>query len=429
MNPFNKTYAGPKAFWLGLPKGHDKTTSLGRFMSHALAFSKCRFSAIAGAGDKDQAGFLIEAMQNEAHLNPWYSKHLTFKNYAVEGRHGSKLKIFSSDAGTAQGAAPDIMIVDEVTHWAKKDLFDFFISSKAKKPGAVLLIISNAGVLYSWQHEAMEKAKKWMALDGSWSVYSAPYPLATWMDPKERVRQKDMMTESEYFRLIENVWVDPTVEYDYIPRRILEECATLGRDRSLAYQSTGQPNQTYVASIDYGPKKDRTILVVGHKDADDVIIDKLDIMEGKHSPTGEVRIEAVERWIDDVRRSFNLSLLVVDPYQMLATIQKYEGSLPVERYEARGGVGNYRMAQAMRSTAMNRHLLWYDGCGDVTFQGKRHTLVDEIAELCTKALPTGYRAQHLPGRHDDRFVAIGQMVVHLTQQSLKKNLLWNDTYF
>src|SRR5262249_35055955 len=64
-------YRGPMSFWRTLPRGHDKTSSIGRLCCWLLAYAPRRLSLAAGAGDSDQAEILGEAMKAEAALNPW----------------------------------------------------------------------------------------------------------------------------------------------------------------------------------------------------------------------------------------------------------------------------------------------------------------------------------------------------------------------
>src|SRR4051812_7405525 len=55
-----RPYAGPRNFFFTLPRGHDKSSLIGRLCSWLLAFSRNPIRCIAGAADKEQAGLLAE---------------------------------------------------------------------------------------------------------------------------------------------------------------------------------------------------------------------------------------------------------------------------------------------------------------------------------------------------------------------------------
>jgi len=176
-------------------------------------------------------------------------------------------------------------------------------------------------------------------------------------------------------------------------------------------------------SIDYGPVRDRTVLAVMHRDPQTLIthLDRMDVLQG--SKGKRVPIEHIEQWIDHQRRCFNVAALVVDPYQLESTIQKYERLLPVERFEARGGKSNYEMAQALRHAVIHKQVSWPASAGVITDKnGTPHTLSDELAELIVRQFAYGYRIDHLPGLHDDRVVTLGMGLLCLIRRSPRRDL-------
>ncbi len=170
----------------------------------------------------------------------------------------------------------------------------------------------------------------------------------------------------------------------------------------------------YVASIDYAPVRDRTVMCVGHDDPDSgrIVLDRMDVLQG--SKTHRVPIQAVEAWVERVIKDFNKPLLVCDEYQMESTIQRFSGTTEVERFEARGGKSNYELATCLRGLIVNGKLAVPQGAGEVMLpDGRYEDLVDELAEVIVVPRSYGYRLDHLPDKHDDRVVACGQMCVHI----------------
>jgi hypothetical protein len=423
---YNPSYSGPRCFWFTLPRGHDKTSFIGRFASWALCFNRKSISGIAAARDRDQANFILDYMRAEARLNPWIDQRLSFHNYQVRGQNESKLQIVSADAQSAFGNKSDFVIFDELTHWEKRDLFDSLFSGKEKRPQSVYIVITNAGLLRSWQHELIEHAKK----NPDWFVYESPGPIAGWLSQEKIAQDAALLPKGLADRVLYNRWLDPSEGCGYITRAEAEACQRLGRELNLHYRHKAIPGASgqYVAAIDYAPVRDRTVATVGHKDPSGVVVvDKMDVFQG--SRENRVQIETLEEWMRDVNEAFRRPLFVVDPYQMESTIQRYSSRFRIERFEARGGKANYELAVNLHNLTIHHQLAWYDGCGTIFADGKPHTLVDEIAELVIKTMTYGYRFDHEQSKHDDRAVALGMMALYAVKEArveIPDNL---DPYF
>lgn len=404
----DQSYHGPRSFWLTLPRGHDKTSSIARRINWLLGFGRRPLSLITGAADSEQAELIVEAMTVERGLNPWLAPRIRMGRSRAYGP-GGVLKVLSSDAPSSFGKNADIIILDEVTHWKKRDLWDAIISGREKRPHAVLVVLTNAGVLGSWQHEARLAAES----DPRWSVYEVPARthLATWMKKEDVDALRKFLPRGLAKQVLDNIWIDAAEETGFLTREDVLACEALGQELGLIPTQEGRSNVDYVAGIDYGPKRDRTALCVVHHGHDGRIrLDDLTVWQG--SPDDPIAIRRVEEWIDSVNRRFHRPLLVIDPYQMEGTVQKYEYHQKVVRFEARGGKSNYEMASTLRSLIVNRRMVWYPGAGNlvVTRDGftKEETLTDELCGLVIRPTLYGYRFDHEVQFHDDRAVAIGQ---------------------
>jgi hypothetical protein len=414
-------YAAHRNFWLTLPKGHDKSSLIARLINWALAFNTRSFTGYVAAADKEQAGLLAKAMQDESRLNPWLAKRLDFRNWKIHGINGSSIEILAADAASSHGIRGDLLIVDELTHWHKPDLWNALLSGREKRPGSVLIVITNAGLKYTWQHDTLETFKS----SPRWFVYEAPGKLASWMDSAAMDDLRRTVPPQLARRLFDNEWVDPSDGCNFLTRKEVDECVS----NDYTPHVIGQSGVSYIASIDYGPVRDRTVCTLIHRNEDDTLhVDRMDVMQG--SRENPVKIEAVERWIDDIRSKYELTSLVIDPYQMESTFQKFTGTLPVHKFEARGGKSNYEMAQTVRSLVVNKKLFWYPDCGTIFIQGGgKHTLVDEFCELITKVMSYGFRIDHLPNRHDDRAISLGMACLEALRVRPKKKLFLEGEYF
>jgi len=206
-------------------------------------------------------------------------------------------------------------------------------------------------------------------------------------------------------RVIDNVWIDPAEDADFLTRSEIEACILRGQENNLVYAAAGKKGIRYVVGVDYGPRRDRTALSVVHLSGDVCVVDRLDVWQGR--PEYPIAIERVEDWIRDVNVKFHSPVLVIDPYQMEGTAQEFEGRQEVVRFEARGGKRTYEMAEHLRTLVSNTRLVWYPDAGALPVNGRLESFGDELLGLVLKITPYGYRFDHTANFHDDRVVSVG----------------------
>jgi hypothetical protein len=420
-------YTGPRSFWLTLPRGHDKTSLIARLSNWTMGFTRRRVAGVCAAADREQAGLLHEFAEAEADLNPWLRARVGYRSNKLVGRSGSYLKIISADAYSSYGLKVDLIVCDELTHWPKRDLWDSLWSGRQKRPDAVFVVITNAGMLKTWQHDVVQMAKE----SPHWFVYDKPGRFATWMDETQIRNDRRLLPPGIAARVLDNRWVDPAEGSGFISRSEAQACEDQGRALGLRYEAAGKPGTRYWAGIDYGPVKDRTVLCVLHRAADGtVLLDQMRVLQGR--PERRVRVEDVEDWMERTHRAFNHPTFVVDPYGLESTIQKYQGKgYEVERFTPRGGKANYELAANLRTLIINGLIAWYPRCGEVTLPGHvRHGLVDELAEVTLRTTAAGFRIDNTePGTFDDRVVSLGMAALSCCKEAEKKRVLTGDFWF
>lgn len=415
-------YDGPRYFWRTLPKGHDKTGGEARLLNWLMVFARrpVPLQLYAVAADADQAGLILQTMQEEAALTRWLNppatKRVVFHRRGARSRHAD-LTVLAADAATNQGLRPDLVVADELTCWKSPTLWTSMASGMEKRPGAVMVVTTNAGVRGSWQEGVLAAARA----SPRWHVYESPEgrQLASWMDPAGIADLRKTLPPAEAARLFDNRWVDPGEESGYLTRAEAEACAALGAEMGLVYRDRGERGVRYFAAVDYGPTRDRTALVVLHRDRASgvVCVDHATVLQGCRD-RGDVLLADVEAWMRRVRRDFNDPLFVVDPYEMRYVMERLRGTCRMETFRPRAAPsGNHAMAENLRTLAVGRKLAWYPGCADVPAAGGagRDTLADELAALIVRRTPGGYRFDHLAGRHDDRAVAVGMAALYCVQ--------------
>lgn len=405
-------YTGPRSFLTILPRGHDKSSLEGRIASFLLAYSRARISGYIVAADKDQGRLIVDAMRDEAALNPWYEKYLDFSKYGVTGPAG-QFEVVPADAASAFGFRGNVYILDEVTHWKPgvgQQVWDAIVSGREKRPGSLLIGIMNAWVKGSWQEEFLIRPA--FADPREWHSFYRQGTLASWMTPERLEKVRRLLPRAVARRVLDNEPIDPVTEAGYLEPDDVVACV----DSQYAPHTDRRPGYQYVLSVDYGATKDRCVLFRGHMSPEGVAeTDEALVWEGKNFPSGRVPIADVDRWLEERIRKFKPAAIVIDPHQMEATLQRLElRGLPVVRFNTRGGYGNMDLAMALRNLIMTRRLRWgplqgfIPGATDDTF-------VKELVSLVTKVMPYGWRLDHTSGKHDDRAVAVGMALTELVK--------------
>jgi len=256
MAGLRSDYTGPRKFWLGLSKGHDKTGLVARICNWACGFSKHRIKAIAAAGDKEQAGLILESLNAEWRLNLWLQDRITVKGWSAVGP-GGELDIVSSDAPSASGEKPDLIVCDEVTFWKKRDLWDMLYAATEKRPDCVFIVITNAGLRDSWQDELRKMARM---NPHSWFFFESPVgrTLASWMTPTRIEEMRKGLLRGFARRVLDNVWIDST-ENPLLSEELILQCENGESLWPTYYTRFGYQPDLYVG-IDVGRKKDLTVI-------------------------------------------------------------------------------------------------------------------------------------------------------------------------
>lgn len=421
----NPGYGGQRRFWLEYPRGHDKSSGVGRILNWLLGFSRRQNLRIqVAAADRDQARQIGDFMTTELSLNPWLSARIkSSRNQLVSRVNGSTLDILAADAAGSFGAKPDLLFCDELTHWQKDDLWNALYSGMAKRLDSVTIITTNSGLKGTWQEGVLKMAKKF---SWSWLVYQAPGPIASWMTKEAIEEIAAGLPKGVARRVLYNAWVDPGEENGFCTRSEAERCAAEGARLGLTRQDRADPRYDYCAAVDYGLVKDRTALVVCHYDETQrLVVDRMDVWQGQ--PGSPVHADDVQLWIEQQYAAFNCRF-VLDPYQLQPVMQRLQ-HLPIEPFEYRGGRGNRDAASNLLNLIRSDRLAWYPGCGDLPTEDGPHTLADEMAELVVKPMPYGWRIDHEAGRHDDRVTALAMAALKLTELGPQATLASIDERF
>jgi len=396
------------------PRGHSKTSDMAMQIAWILLAAKEPVSGLAAAADRDQANLIHRAIRRLAKLNRDVCDELVFVQHLVKNSTtGSQLEVISSDVRSSWGALPDFVVCDELCHWEKPDLWYSLLSSAAKKPTCLLIVLTNAGVGRGWQWDVREHAQA----NDSWYFSSLDGPHAPWITDEWLTEQRALLPAPVFERLWLNEWQHSDGEFVSLAEA--EAC----RDESLSRQDRGINGIRYIAAIDYAEKRDFTVGCVCHHDGSRIVVDRMDVV--KPSPDRPTPVRWVEDWIEDVAATFSDVMFVIDEHQLVGTIQNIERSYLVKRFDFAAGRGNHRLAVRLRQLIIHQEVAWYAGCGDVINDGqttdgtgRRDDLETELASLLLKQSETGRLRidHHRDGvHHDDRGFTLGAACLELSE--------------
>ena len=393
--------------YLERPRGHSKTTDTAVQVTWILQWSPRTVRGLAAAADQDQATLIHTAIADLIRHNPVLCPDLVVQKGLIRNAlTKSELQVISSDVSSSWGQLPDFVICDELCHWAQADLWYSLCSSAAKKPGCVLVVLTNAGIGSGWQWDVREAART----SPEWHFSSLHGPQAPWITPATLAEQKRLLPPMVYARLWENLWQHSDGEFV----TLAEADACL--DPAWSEQTQATPGRSYIAAIDYAEKHDRTVGVVVHREGQRILVDRMDVAVPQ--PGRPVLVEWVERWLVQIARDFAPVQFILDEYQLLSIIQRYKDVYNVRRFDFGSGRGNHALALALRNLIVHRQVQWFPGCGQLPTTTARDDLATELASLILRTSSGGrVRIDHRreTGHHDDRAFALGAACLEAIQ--------------
>ena len=389
------------------PRGHSKTTDMAIQCAWILQHARDTVRGLAAAADQEQAQLLHAAIADHVRRVPHLHSDLQIQQHVIRNlRTESRMTVISSDVNSSWGQLPDFVICDELCHWSKPDLWYSLCSSAAKKPQCVLAVLTNAGVGTGWQWNVREAARS----SSVWHFSSLVGPQAPWISSATLEEQRRLLPPGVYARLWENIWQHSDGEFVSLAEA--EACI----NPAAVEQARGQRGRIYFAAVDYAEKHDRTVGVVVHREGDTIVVDRMDVAVPQ--PGKPVLVAWVETWIERIARDFPGVQFVLDEYQLLSVLQRYEARYPLRRFDFSGGRGNHALAVTLRNLILHRRVQWYPGCGQLPDVSERDDLTTELAALVTRSVSAGRMRidhRHEAGAHDDRAFALGAACLEALQ--------------
>ena len=213
--------------------------------------------------------------------------------------------------------------------------------------------------------------------------------------------QRQRLPHAVFEQLFENRWTQAAGTF--LDPAVIEAAFCL-EGPSLQRDQFGQ--SSYAAGLDLGTVNDRTVLAIGHRDGDRVVLDRMQSWQG--SRARPVDFAEVERFIVEAHRRFGFSLRL-DPWQGLDLAQRLRAAGVHAEEFSFTSASKQRLASTLLSTINAGNLHLYEAEG----------LRDELLALRLVQSSSGsWSFDHRAGGHDDRATALSLMAVALLDGSV-----------
>lgn len=322
----------PMRAYIERSRGHSKTSDLAVICVWILAFANRAVKGYAYAADKDQAALLKDAIDVLLRLNPWLGKIIQVQKGIIvniaKGHpgYGARLEISTSDVSSSWGILPDFVIADELCHWqGDGSLWHSILSSAAKRKNCLLVVISNAGFVETWQWQVREAARiqdpyHFSRPEAGWYFSRLDGPQATWITEDRLAEQRKMLPAMAYNRLWLNEWSN--AGGDALTPEDIEAAFIEG----LQPMTGNEKDYYFVGGSDLGISRDHSAFVVlavpkGGKSG------KIRLAHNKlWKPVAgqKINLLEVERHILECDKKFHLECVAYDTFQHEMLAQQIE---------------------------------------------------------------------------------------------------------
>lgn len=346
-------------FWLEATKGLGKDMLASIGVLFVLAFSHHPLHCQVGAADTDQADELRKSAKAILYHNPWLAEVIDVQSLVLVGRRRdangrktehSRCEIVAADIAGSHGARPDVLILNELTHVAKREFCENLLDNASKVPNGLVIVATNAGYTGSWQESWRN-----LAMESDRWRYAAFKEPAPWLDEREIAEAQRRNSTTRFLRLWKGVW--PSVAGDALDPEDVAACVTMaGPMAGFGADS----DWGFVAGLDLGVKNDHSALVVLGANGQTQRLRLADCQSWSPGLAGQVNLMDVETAVRAAHRRFGFGGCWYDPSQALLMAQRLsKAGVPMREMPFVGHRLN-EMASAVLTTFRSRTIDLYD---------------------------------------------------------------------
>ena len=398
---------------IGMPKKNGKSTLGAGIGIYSLYCGEEQGEVIVAANDRDQASQIVYSkISRSIGLNPRLDNGVwNFKGQIKIRSTGTICRCIAHQHESAAGLNPSLTIFDELWGFSDRLFYDELTPVPTRRNPLVLIVTyaghKAEGLLWELYQDGMQgddlfpdlKDLKEMEIyvrrgknDQRMFMFWTHQNLASWVSTEYLAKQKRRLPPNVFQRLHENRWA--ALEAGFITRQDVANCMKNG----WKLQLSPRPEYKYIIAIDLGLRHDRTAMAVVHFDPNDqsVYLDQLKVWEG--SVDDPVPIYQVERELVEAAEKFGQYMgvtIVIDPWQMEATIQKLRGFYNVKPFNFSSDMT--RLSETLVTLIRNERFVMYSD----------PRLTDELESIWAKQTSRGWRIDHASGQRNDCVIALG----------------------
>jgi hypothetical protein len=386
--------------YLTRSRGTAKTSDLaGCVIAEALEQAPAGAQLYGLAADVDQGRLLLAALAGFRERTPGLAAEVEVQASRAVFPRGVTFTVLAADAPSSWGLTPWLVVVDELGFWAEtpgaRALWDSVSSAVAKVASARLVVLTTPSAPSHFAYALLEHARS----DPAWRVSERRGP-SPWITAAKLEEQRRRLPAAQYRRLFEGEWVES--EDALLSEDDLAACCVLD-----SWPLPPEPGRRYLAAVDLGLRRDRTVGAVAHLDADGgVVLDRMQVWTPR--PGAEVQVSEVERWLLEACRAYHRAPLLADPWQMLAAAQRLRAAGVDVREHVFSAASTSRIALALLNAVRERRL---------RLPAEDDELLQELrAVRLVERTPGQYRLDHASSGHDDRAVVLAMLCFGLASQ-------------
>lgn len=302
-------------YWWEATKGASKDGDLAICLCWLLLATKYPLSIQIAAADTEQAGIVKERVERIRYLNPWLQDLIEVQqNKIICASTNSRAIVIASDSGSAHGAAPDVLVMNEL-HVTKREFAETALDNADKVANGLVVVATNSGHVNTWQHEWRKLATssdRWCA-----NIYAKPSP---WTTPEALEDAQRRNSASRYKRLWWGVWCAEGGEG--LPADDVEKMLACHDGPMLRYD----PAYEYLGGLDFGLKHDHAAFVVVGIDyrTQKIRIAQVLSWKPREFHDGKVSPAKVQQEVWDLCRRFRILGVAYDPHQFVGPAEWLE---------------------------------------------------------------------------------------------------------
>lgn len=341
----------------------------------------------AVAGDEDQAGLLLDSARGFVSRSPVLADLVVGRDRVTNPANGAELRVLSSDAPTAFGIRPRLVIFDELSLQRDDRLWIAMWTAIGKRRDARLIGLSMAG----WDFASIGWKVRELARSADAYYFhsregSDPAP---WLSAEAMEEQRATLHPADFARFWECRWTEPLGSW--ITREMYDACC------SGVEAFTADGSDRRVGFVDIGLVHDPTTIAVCHMDGDRVVLDTLRTLQG--SRTAPVELEVLEELASSLTEAFKVREWVFEAPQAVASSQRLQNRLYGVKVTARYPTVDTqaRLFGGLYSLFANRRLVLFE----------HEQLRREALNLITKTVGGRLKVVDSSSIHQDHVIALG----------------------